>query len=137
MMDLTNISKSSPTQKDIWTPPDPTIVVLTNRRDTPLEGEHSTKIGVMWVSNMISYHQNSMSSSSRQKSKEIVLWISRTSITASICVSMRSLDSEKTSFLITSPSKDTLSLNNTSSQIAITLPTPGMSRYTLPLDTHS
>ena len=33
--------------------------------------------------------------------------------------------------------KDILSLQNTSYQIVITLPTPGMSRYTLPLDTHS
>ena len=33
--------------------------------------------------------------------------------------------------------KSTLSLKNNLSHIAITLPTPGMSMYTLPLDTHS
>ena len=32
MMDQTNISKSSPTQKYTSTPPDPTTVVPTNRR---------------------------------------------------------------------------------------------------------
>ena len=38
-------------------------------------------------------------------------------------------------FLITSPSKYTLSLNNTSYQIMINLPILGMNRPTLPLDT--
>ena len=47
MMDQTNISKSSPTQKDTSTPPDPITMVQTNRRDPPLEGGHSTKIGGM------------------------------------------------------------------------------------------
>ena len=49
MMDQTNIPKSSPTQKDTSTPPDRTTVVPANRRDPPLEGEHSTKIGGMWT----------------------------------------------------------------------------------------
>ena len=49
MMYQTNISKSSPTQKDTSTPPDPTTVVPTNRRDPPLEGLRSTKIGGMWT----------------------------------------------------------------------------------------
>ena len=49
MMDQTNIQKSSPTQKYTQTPSYPTIVVLTNRRDPPLEGGHSTKIGGMWT----------------------------------------------------------------------------------------
>ena len=44
-----NNSKSSPTQKDTSTPPYPTTVVPTNRRDPPLEGGHSTKIGGMWT----------------------------------------------------------------------------------------
>ena len=48
MMDQTNISKYSPTQKDTSTPPDPTNMLLTNRRDPPLEGVHYTKIGGMW-----------------------------------------------------------------------------------------
>ena len=51
MMDQTNISKSSPAQKDTPTPPDPTTVVPTNRRDPPLEGGHSTNIGGMWTLN--------------------------------------------------------------------------------------
>ena len=49
MMDQTNISKSSPAQKDTLTPPDPTTVAQTNRRAPPLEGGHSTKIGGMWT----------------------------------------------------------------------------------------
>ena len=49
MMDHTNISKSSPAQKDTSTPPYPITVVLANRRDPPLEGGHSTKIGGMWT----------------------------------------------------------------------------------------
>ena len=40
---------SSPTQKDTSTPPEPTNVVPVNRRYTPLEGGHSTKIGGMWT----------------------------------------------------------------------------------------
>ena len=38
---------SSPTQKDISTPTDPTTVVPDNRRDPQLGGGHSTKIGDM------------------------------------------------------------------------------------------
>ena len=49
MMDKTNSPKYSPTQKDTSTPSDPTTVVPTNRRDPPLEGGHSTKIGGMWT----------------------------------------------------------------------------------------
>ena len=45
----TNISKSSPAQKDTSTPPDPTTVVLTDSTSPPLEGVHSTKIGGMWT----------------------------------------------------------------------------------------
>ena len=36
MMDQTNISKSSPAQKDTSTPLDPTTAVQTNRRAPPL-----------------------------------------------------------------------------------------------------
>ena len=49
MMDQTNISKYSPTQKDASTPPDPTTVIPTKRRDSPLEGGKSIKIGGMWT----------------------------------------------------------------------------------------
>ena len=100
-------------------------------------GDALPKLVACGPSNMISAHQNSMSSSSRHNSKDILLRISNISLTTSRCVSMRWLYSENTYFLITSPSKDTLILNNILSQIANTLPTPGMSRYTLPLDTHS
>ena len=41
MMDQTNISISSPTQKDTSTPPDPTIVIPTNR------GIHNWKGGTL------------------------------------------------------------------------------------------
>ena len=49
MMDHTNISKLSPTQKGTSTPPDPTTVVPTNRRYQPLEGRKSTKMCGMWT----------------------------------------------------------------------------------------
>ena len=49
MMDQTNISKSSPAQKDTSTHPDPTTVVQTNRRAPPLRGGHSTNVGGMWT----------------------------------------------------------------------------------------
>ena len=49
MMDQNKIPESSPTHKNTSTPMDPTNVVPTNRRDPPLEGEHSTKIGGMWT----------------------------------------------------------------------------------------
>ena len=44
-----NTLSSSTTQKDTLTPPDPNTVVLTNRRDLTLGGEHSTKTGGMWT----------------------------------------------------------------------------------------
>ena len=47
MMDQTNNSKFSPSQKDTSTPPDPTTVVPANRRDPPLDRGHYTKIGGM------------------------------------------------------------------------------------------
>ena len=44
-----NTMSSSPTQKDTLIPQDPTTAVPYNRRDTPLEGGDSTKIGGMWI----------------------------------------------------------------------------------------
>ena len=49
MMDQTDNSEFSPAQKDTLTPPDPTNVVLDNRRDPPLGEGYSTKIGGMWT----------------------------------------------------------------------------------------
>ena len=49
MMDQTNNSKSSPAQKDSSNPPDPITVVSANRRDPPLDGGNSMKIGGMWT----------------------------------------------------------------------------------------
>ena len=49
MTDKTNISKSSPAQKDTSNPPDPTTVVPTNKRAPPLERGHYTKIRGMWT----------------------------------------------------------------------------------------
>ena len=77
-----------------------------------------------------------MNSLPRQNEKEALLWNSITLTTMSRFVSMRLLDSENKFFLITSSSKDTLSLNNISYQILINLPILGVFRYTLPLDTH-
>ena len=48
-MDQTKDWKLSPAQKDTSTPPYPTTVVLGNRRDTPLDVGHSTKVGGMWT----------------------------------------------------------------------------------------
>ena len=49
MKDKNNISKSSPSQKDTSTPPDPTTTVQTNRKAPPLEGGISENIGGMWT----------------------------------------------------------------------------------------
>ena len=49
MMYQTNVPKYSPSHKDTLTPLDPTKVVPTNRVATPLEGDHSTKMGCMWT----------------------------------------------------------------------------------------
>ena len=49
MIDQTNDSKSSPTQKDTSTPPDTNTVVPPKKRGPPLEGGHSNKIGGMWT----------------------------------------------------------------------------------------
>ena len=48
-MDQTNNSKYLPTHNDAFTPTEPTTMFLTNKRDPPLEGGHSTKIGGMWT----------------------------------------------------------------------------------------
>ena len=47
--DKNNISKSSPSQKDTLTPPEPTTRVQTNKRSPPLEGGISKNIGGMWT----------------------------------------------------------------------------------------
>ena len=47
IMDQTNNYKFSPDQKDILTPPEPTTMVPSNRRDRPLDRGHSTKVGGM------------------------------------------------------------------------------------------
>ena len=94
------------------------------------------KLVTCGILNMRSAHQNSMNSSSRHNSKDTLIWTSITSTTTSRCVSMRWLDSDNTYFLLTSPSKYTLNLKNTLSQILIILPILGVFRYTLPLDTH-
>ena len=49
MMDQTNNSISSQTQKDTSTHLYPTTMVLATRRAPPLEGGHYTKIGGMWT----------------------------------------------------------------------------------------
>ena len=49
MMDQTNNSKSSPAQKYSSNTLDHITVVLDNRRDPPLDGGNSMKIGGMWT----------------------------------------------------------------------------------------
>ena len=56
LMDQINISRSLPDQKYFSNPPDPTPVVLDNRRDPPLDGGHSEKLVACGFSNMISSH---------------------------------------------------------------------------------
>ena len=131
-----NTMSPSPTQNDTSTPPDPTTAVPAHRRDPPLEGGHSTKIGGMWTLKHEISSPKFYELLIKKELKGDTAQDLKTSITTSRCASMRWLKSKKTSFLITSPSKETLSLKNTSSQIAITLHIPEMSRYTLTLDTH-
>ena len=45
--DNINTLKYSPTQKDSPNPPDPTTLVMANRRDPPLDGRQPTKFGGM------------------------------------------------------------------------------------------
>ena len=66
------------------------------------------KLGACGISNMRSAHQNPMNYSSRQNSNAALLFTLITYTTTSIYVTMRWLESEKTSFLLTSPSKYTL-----------------------------
>ena len=106
------------------------------RRPHYWEVEILRKLVACGISNMISAHPNSMNSSSKQNSKATLLWNSRTSTTTSRCVSICCLDSEKTFLLLSSASKDNLSLKNTSSQIVITLPIIGIIIPTITLDTH-
>ena len=49
MMDQTKNEKFSLSQKDTSNNPDPTTVVLANRRDPPSNGGQSIKIGGMWT----------------------------------------------------------------------------------------
>ena len=65
--DQNNISKSSPAQKDTMatTPPDPTTVVHTIKKDSTLEGEISENIGGMWTLKHEISSPRFMSSSSR------------------------------------------------------------------------
>ena len=49
MMDQTNNSKFSPSQKDALTPTETITMVLDKRRSPTLDGGQSTKIGGMWT----------------------------------------------------------------------------------------
>ena len=136
MMDHTNNSKFSPSQKDTSKPLDPTTVVPASSRDSTLYRGYSTKIGGVWTLKHDIISPKFYELLIKKNSKDILLWISRNSTTTSGCVLMQWLGSKKTSFLVASPWKYTLILKNASIQIVITLPIPVMSRYTLPLDTH-
>ena len=136
MMNQIESSKYSPYKKDSPKNKDPTTLVPANKRDPSLEGGHSKKMVTCGLSNIGSSQQNSMNYSSMQNSSSTLIWTSRTSTTTSRCVSMRWLESNKTFFLVTSPSKYTLSLNNTSSHIVIALPVLVVLRPTTSLDAH-
>ena len=136
MMDQIKISKYSPDKKYSPKAQDPTTVVPANKKSTPLEGGNSTKMVACGLSNIRSYQQHYMKSSSIHNSNETLIWTSITSTTTPRRVSMRLIDSKNTFLLLTIQTKDTLSLKNTSSHIRITLPIIGMLRPTITLDTH-
>ena len=136
MMDQTNISKSLPAQKDTLTSLDPTTVVPTSRRDPPLEGWHSTKIGGMW---------NLKHDISSPKFYELLI---NTELKGDTALDLKNFFNHIKVCLneVTRLREDLLpdyqSIRRLSEfewyffQIVITLTTPIMSRYTLPLDTH-
>ena len=99
------------------------------------------KVDMIWklvecgLSNMRSDHQNYMNSLTKNNPKGTLLWTSIVYTIISICVSMWWLDSEKTHFLNTSPSNDTLIFTNTSCQIVPALPILGVNRHTTPSTT--
>ena len=66
-------------------------------------GEILQKLVACGLSNIRSAHQNSMNYSSRQKSKDTLLWVSINFTKTSRYVSMSRLDSYKTFFLLTIP----------------------------------
>ena len=113
MMDQINMSKSSPYHNfyqrlrilPLWY----LLTICPNNWKVDIQ----QKLVACGLSNMRSDHQNSINSSSRQNSKTTLLWTSITSTTTSRCVSMRCIELEKTFFLVTSPSKYNLVLNNT------------------------
>ena len=123
MMDKNQISNYL--SDNIYSPKDqgPTTVVKNNMKAPILEGGYYTKMVAWGISNMRSDHQNSMKSPSIQKSKSTLIWTSRSW-----------LGSDKTFFLLNIISKDTLSLNNTSSQIILFLYIIGMNIPTIPFD---
>ena len=120
MMDQIQISNFSPGKIASPKSQDTNTVVHGNKKAPTLEGGFSTKMVAYGISNTRSTHQNSMNSSSRHNLKVTLLRTSRTSTTTPICVSMWCLDSKYIFLLLTSTSKDTLSLKNNSSQISLT-----------------
>ena len=68
---------------------DNATVVPANKKASPFECGHYTKMVACGLSNMISDHQNSMKSSSGHNSKVTLIWTSRTSTNTPICVSIR------------------------------------------------
>ena len=87
-------------------------MVSDNRRATPLGGVHTTKIGGMWNLKHYIRSPTFYELLIKKNSMATLLWTSGTSKTISRCVSMQIIYYNKTFLLITSPSKDTLSLDN-------------------------
>ena len=131
-----NTMSSPPTYTDTSTPPDPTTVVPANMKDPPLEGVHSTKIGSMWtLKNEISSPKFYEILIKTELKEDTDLDIKNFYNHINMCINAVTRLRED---LIPGyhSIKKTLSLMNTSSQIVITLPITGMSRYTLTLYTH-
>ena len=137
MKDKNNILKSSPSQKHTSTPLEPTTTVQTNRRDPPLEGGISENICGMWtlkhgISSQIFYElliKTELKGDTDMDFKNLYNHIN---------MYLNAVARLKVDLLPDYLSiKKTLSLKNALSQIAITSPTPGISRYTHPLVTYS
>ena len=125
MIDKIFFSKSSPAQKDTSTPPYPTTVVPTNNRDPQLEGGISDKICGMWTLK----HEIS--------SPKVYELLIKTGLKGDTALDLKNFFNHiKMCLNAVTRIREDLLPDYQLSHIEITLTTIGMSRYTLPLDTH-
>ena len=105
-------------------------MVLANRRDPPLDGEHYTKISGMWT---LKYDIRSPKLYELLINKELKgytdLYLNNFYNHIQMCLNEVTRLREYL-LLVTIPSRDNLSLKNTSSHIATTLIILGIFRYT-------